>query len=376
MIDRRLINNFDWLLLMVVLIIASIGVLNLYSATFSTYGGIGQRIYVKQIYWVIMGLCCMIASLSFDYHKFQSYAYPAYFINLFFLVVVLVIGRAISGSQRWINLGFFSYQPSESMKVILIMVLAKYSCLNEVKDGYSLRDLVTPALLVLMPAVLILKEPDLGSAFILVLLSSIMFLFVRIKWKTLTLITISGIAAAPLAWHFMKDYQRNRILTFISPDNDPLGAGYHIIQSKIAVGSGQFWGKGFLKGTQSQLKFLPEQHTDFAFSVLAEEWGLMGSLVLILLFLILVLWGLNIAQRSRDQYGNMLAFGVVSYLFLEIVINVGMVTGVLPVVGIPLPLISYGGSSVISTMISLGILMNISMRRFIFHSAGSGQETS
>ncbi|MEJ2588758.1 MAG: FtsW/RodA/SpoVE family cell cycle protein, partial [Deltaproteobacteria bacterium] len=223
-----------------------------------------------------------------------------------------------------------------------------------------------PFLLIAVPFVLILKEPDLGSALFIGLVSFSMVLFVKVHWKSILIFLFSCTAAAPLIWFKLKEYQQMRILTFLRPDMDPLGSGYHINQSKIAIGSGWLWGKGFLNGTQTRLHFLPEQHTDFAFSVLAEEWGLVGGVVLLMIYLFMILWGLNIVKSSKDRFGAILAFGIVASIFWQVVINVGMVTGLLPVVGIPLALFSYGGSSLVTTMAILGLLMNISMRRFMF----------
>jgi rod shape determining protein RodA len=229
-----------------------------------------------------------------------------------------------------------------------------------------LRDLWQPFLLIVIPFVLILKEPDLGTALLLVVVCFSVILFVKMHWRSLVILVVSALSVAPFIWFELKEYQQLRILSFLRPDMDPLGSGYHINQSKIAIGSGLFWGKGFLKGTQTRLHFLPEQHTDFAFSVLGEEWGFVGSVLLLLLYLFLILWGLNIAKNSKDKFGSILAICIVASIFWQVVVNVGMVAGLLPVVGIPLVLFSYGGSSLISTMAALGLLMNISMRRFMF----------
>jgi len=210
------------------------------------------------------------------------------------------------------------------------------------------------------------KQPDLGTALIIVALSFSILLFSRMKWRSLLVLTLSGLCAAPFLWMHLKEYQQRRILTFLSPDLDPLGAGYHINQSKIAIGSGMAWGKGFLNGTQTRLHFLPEQHTDFAFSVLAEEWGFVGGVCLLVLYVFLILWGIHIALSSKDKFGTIIALGIVAIIFWQTVINVGMTTGLLPVVGIPLVFFSYGGSSILSTMVGMGLLMNISMRRFMF----------
>jgi rod shape determining protein RodA len=220
-------------------------------------------------------------------------------------------------------------------------------------------------MLTIIPFLLIVKQPDLGTAMVVALIAGSMTVFVKIERRSLLYFIVSGMLTVPLVWFFMKGYQKNRILTFLNPDRDPLGAGYHIIQSKIAIGSGMFTGKGFLKGTQNALSFLPEQHTDFIFSVLAEEWGLVGCMVLLVIFLMLIIWALNVAHRCRDPFGTILAVGVTAMIFWQVFINIGMAMGLMPVVGVPLPFISYGGSSIITTMICIGLLMNVSMRRFM-----------
>ena len=229
-----------------------------------------------------------------------------------------------------------------------------------------MKHLPLPFLLLLLPMGLILKQPDLGTAIILLLVFFSILIFVKIRWSSLLTIGLAGGAAVPLLWSFLKEYQKKRIITFFNPDLDPLGAGYHLIQSKIAVGSGGIIGKGFMKGTQCKLGFLPEQQTDFIFSALGEEWGLIGSLFIVGLYFVLILWGLRIAVQAKDRFGAILAFGVVAMLFWHVFINIGMVLGMMPVVGIPLPLLSYGGSFLISTLIGVGLLLNVSMRRYLF----------
>jgi rod shape determining protein RodA len=259
----------------------------------------------------------------------------------------------------------FSFQPSELVKLTIIIALARYFSEKDTERELGLGDLIGPVLIVAVPSLLILKQPDLGTAlFLVILLMSVVMLF-KIRRKLIMLFTGSGIIVIPLFWFFLKDYQRKRILTFLNPELDPLGSGYHIIQSIIAIGSGGMFGKGYLKGTQTQLKFLPEQQTDFVFSVFAEEWGFLGVLILIFLFLALILWGLKIARRSKDMSGMMMAYGVTMYVFWEIFINIGMVLGILPVVGIPLPFMSYGGSSMVVLMMGIGLLINVSIRRFV-----------
>jgi rod shape determining protein RodA len=367
MFDRRLLQNFDWILLLILVLIGTVSVLNLYSATFPLKEMGSSQIFVKQIYWFLIGFAVLLIMTTFDYHLMETLAYPLYIFALILLILVLLLGDVRSGSQRWLSIGGMSFQPSELAKIAVVIVLAKFFDEHGQVNEYGLRELWQPFLLTAMPAVLILREPDLGTALCLAIVAFSILLFVKIKWKSLLTLILISLSTAPLIWHFLlKEYQRNRILIFINPDKDPLGAGYHINQSKIAIGSGLFWGKGFLKGTQTRLHFLPEQHTDFAFSVFAEEWGFIGSLCLLLLYLFLMLWGINIAKNSKDKFGAIIALGIIAIIFWQLVINVSMVTGLLPVVGIPLVMVSYGGSSIVMAMAGMGLLMNISMRRFMF----------
>jgi len=365
MIDRRLFTHFDWTLLGIVLLLASIGILNIYS---TTSGGeiSGTPLYLKQIFWLLIGLAVMVVIAFTEYRFYLDFAYIVYTVAFFFLLVVMGYGIITSGAQRWIKIGSVSFQPSEFVKISLIFVLAKFFQRPPAREGYSLRDLPIPFLLLLLPMGLILKQPDLGTSIILLLVFFSILIFVKTRWSSLLTIGLGGAAILPLSWSFLKEYQKRRIITFFNPELDPLGAGYHIIQSKIAVGAGGIIGKGFMKGTQCRLGFLPEQQTDFIFSALGEEWGLIGSLIIVGLYFILILWGLRIAVQSKDRFGAILSFGVVAMLFWHIFINIGMVLGVMPVVGIPLPLISYGGSFLLSTFIGIGLLLNVSMRRYLF----------
>ncbi len=366
MFDRRLLLHFDWILVLILLLLATASVMNLYSATFPTRASGGTPIFVKQIYWFLMGFAVMLAMTTFDYHLLARVAYPAYFFSLALLILVSLIGGVYSGSQRWLSLGGLSIQPSEITKISLVILLARYFNDHFRPGGYRLRDLWQPFLLTGVPCLLIVKQPDLGTSLTVLIVAFSMILFAKVKWKSLLILFITSVVSVPFLWFTLKEYQQKRILTFLNPEMDPLGAGYHINQSKIAIGSGLTWGKGFLKGTQTRLHFLPEQHTDFAFSVLGEEWGFVGGLVLLLLYLFLILWGLGIARNSRDRFGTLIAIGVVAILFWQLAINVCMTTGLLPVVGIPLVLVSYGGSSIVSIMAGMGLLLNISMRRFMF----------
>ena len=309
MFDRRLIQNFDWVLLLLLLLITAVSLTNLYSAVDPIRDSGGSQIFIKQVYWFLIGYAIFFIMATFDYHLIERMAYPIYFFSVSLLVTVLVTGKVFSGSQRWISLGGIAFQPSEFAKIALVVILAKFFTSQGEYTEYRLRDLWRPFILVAIPFVLILKEPDLGTALMLVIIFGSMVLFMKVKWRSIMLVLIAAIPLIPFIWFSLKEYQQQRILTFIKPENDPLGAGYHIIQSKIAVGSGLLTGKGYMKGTQTRLHFLPEQHSDFAFSVLAEEWGFIGSFILITLYLLLILWALNIAKNSKDMFGSILSVG-------------------------------------------------------------------
>lgn len=365
MIDRRLFIHFDWGLLGIVLLIASIGILNLYSVT-SNGETTGTPLYLKQVLWLAIGLGAMLVIAFVEYRFYTDFAYIVYTTAVVLLILVLGYGIITSGAQRWVKMGPLTFQPSEFVKISLILALAKFFQRYPGREGYSLKHLAFPFFLLFLPMILILKQPDLGTAIILFLVFFSILIFVKVRWSSLITLGVIGVSILPLVWRFLKDYQKLRIITFFNPDLDPLGASYHLIQSKIAVGSGGIIGKGFMKGTQSKLGFLPEQHTDFIFSALGEEWGLVGCFIVVGLYFLLILWGLRIAVGSKDRYGAILCFGVVAMLFWHTFINIGMVLGLMPVVGIPLPLLSYGGSFLLSTLIGIGLLLNVSMRRFLF----------
>ncbi len=365
MFDRRLIQNFDWGLLALTVALSAIGALSLYSAVTAGLVNPDKTVYYKQLIWLAAGLAVLTTILFVSYKSMERWAYFIYFICILLLIAVLFFGSVGGGSQRWLVFGPVSIQPSELAKVAVIIILAQYYSKHADSRGFVIRDLIIPFILIAIPFFLIVKQPDLGTAMIIVIIAGSMTLYVKVERRTLFLMAFLGLIAGFLFWFLLKEYQKNRILTFLNPDRDPLGAGYHIIQSKIAIGSGMITGKGYLKGTQNALSFLPEQHTDFIFSVLAEEWGFAGSVCLLMLFLLLILWGLKTAYGCRDSFGTILAVGITAMLFWQVFINIGMVMGLMPVVGVTLPFISYGGSSVITFYICVGILLNIGMRRFI-----------
>ena len=365
MFDRRLIYHFEWVLLLTVLLLAGIGIINLYSATANwAYGA--PPLYIKQLVWLGGGLVVALLVCLFDYRHLQYLAVHSYLVGVGLLIAVALLGHTTMGATRWIHLGFINVQPSEVIKVAIILLFARLLSKTASPQGFDMKDLWRPALWLLLPTVLILKQPDLGTTVMVVLIALTMLMFAGLRRPTIIWLSILALVTLVLGWFGLHDYQRARVRTFLNPEADPLGSGYHIIQSKIAVGSGGLFGKGFLEGTQAQLSFLPERHTDFAFSVFAEEWGFVGCLLLLLLYLFLVAWGLYIARRASDQFGLFLALGVTAMFFWHIVVNLAMVIGLLPVVGVPLPFFSYGGTSMVTMMLGVGLLMNVSMRRFMF----------
>ncbi|HER62552.1 MAG TPA: rod shape-determining protein RodA, partial [Desulfobacteraceae bacterium] len=322
-------------------------------------------IFYKQLYILLFGVALNLILISFDYRELETLGFLFYGIVILLLIYAAFFVHSVAGTQRWINLGFFRLQPSEPAKLIMVIVLAGYFSRREVGQGLRFRDIIKPGILTLLPFVLILIQPDLGTALMLVILYVSMILFFKLRMSAICIMGVLGSAAVFVLWKYLlKDYQRRRIETFLNPEADPTNQGYQIMQSKIAVGSGEVFGKGFMEGTQGHLHFLPERHTDFAFSVWAEEWGFSGSVFFLGCYFFMLLWGINIAMSSRDKFGVLLAFGLVMLIFWQAVINLMMIMGFLPVVGIPLPLFSYGGSSLLTTLIAIGLLMNIRMRRF------------
>ncbi len=363
--DRRLISHFDWVLFLLILALLSVGVLAVYSATYD-----GHRRFspfaVRQLSWATMGLICMLVAFAIDYRRLDRWVYIIYGISMLLLVLVPILGSFGGGARRWINFGVFSLQPSELAKVALLLVLARFYHRHAPIGGYRLLDLFVPALLTAIPTGLVLAEPNLGTAVILSLLFATLTFAAGIRFGSLALAATAGGSILPILWRHMKPYQKQRVLSFLNPDQDPLGAGYHMIQSKITIGSGMVWGKGFLQGTQNRLDFLPEKHTDFVFAVVAEEWGFVGASFLLILYGALMAKLLAIAWQAHDRFGFCLAIGAVSVIFWQLLINLGMNLGVLPVVGVPLPLLSYGGSSLLTVMMCLGLALNVSTRRFLF----------
>ncbi len=366
MLDRRMAANIDWISLVLIVILGAIGVVNLYSAA-SSFQTAGSAVYLKQLYWMLLGFGVMLLVAIIGYQRLCSLSLVFYAVVVILLVAVLIWGKVIGGSQRWLLIGPLRLQPSELARLAVVLVLAQYFQRRDFGQPYTLRRLIVPAMIAMVPAVLILKQPDLGTSLMILAVAGSVILINGIRLSSLAIASGTLLAVLPLAWSFLKDYQKRRIFSFLDPESDPLGAAYHLIQSKIAVGSGGFWGKGFMAGTQTQLHFLPEQHTDFAFSVLNEEWGFIGGVVVLGLLAALVYRGIVQATRTKDRAGLLCVIGGTAMIFWPTFINVGMVLGLAPVVGIPLPFVSYGGSNMLTVMAALGLIQSVSMRRYVFH---------
>jgi rod shape determining protein RodA len=365
-LDRRMLLHFDWTIFTVALALGGVGLISVLSATWTGAHHPFDPLVVRQLIWIGVGVALMTAAALFDYRALNSYAYPFYAITLALLVAVAVVGNSTGGSRRWINLGVLKLEPSEIAKLAVVLVMVHYLREEPPRGGWRAHQMIIPAILLAIPAVLVLKQPDLGTALILVLITGTLIFVSGLNWRTMAVVLLGTVLAAPVSWHYLKPYQRERLVSFVNPQSDPLGSGYHIIQSEIAIGSGGSWGKGLFNGTQARLNFLPEQTTDFIFAVYAEEFGFAGSMLLLGLYAALISRGLWIAQHARDRFGALLALGVSGVIFWQVAINVGMASGMLPVVGITLPLVSYGGSSMIAMMTAAGLLISINMRRYLF----------
>ena len=358
---REKIRQINMSLLAMITAVACIGFLTLYSAA----QGSLEPWALKQMIRFAMGMALLLTAALVDIRHWMRHSYTLYGISVALLIAVQIRGTIGMGAQRWIDLGFIQLQPSELMKVSLIMALARYYHGQAPEDFRRLTNLIPPLIMVLIPVGLVLKQPDLGTALMLLMSSAAMFFIAGVRMWIFGVALAGGLGAIPVAWQFLHDYQRQRLIIFLNPDQDPLGAGYHITQSKIALGSGGVLGKGYMMGTQSRLNFLPEKQTDFIFTMFAEEWGMLGAVVLLLLYSILVAWGYSIAMRCRSQYSRLLSLGVVTTFFLYFFINSAMVMGLVPVVGVPLPLISYGGTAMLSLLFGFGLVMSAHIHRDI-----------
>ena len=366
--SKRFLRRIDFVLLIASAAIVIYGVITISSATHINTPGEERFWFVqRQGIFAVVNAILAVLFMNFDYRGLSQHGKALYIFNLIMLVAVMLFGHAALGAQRWIQIGPISIQPSEFSKLIMIICMA---AILEERMGKlnTVQDLIPIAAYVGLPFLLVLKQPDLGTSLVFMAIFFGMIIACGMPWRIFTGIIIAGVVAFPFLWHFMKDYQKMRIMVFLDPNVDPLGSGYHIIQSKIAIGSGMLFGKGLFEGTQSQLNFLPENHTDFIFAVVGEEFGFVGAVVLLLMYLIVLWRGIQIAKEAGDIFGRLLAVGITSMLAFHVLVNVGMTTGIMPVTGIPLPLMSYGISSLTTNILAIAILLNIHMHRqkFIF----------
>ncbi len=351
--------RLDWGLVLLIAIVGAVGLAMLYSAA----NGSWQPWAGKQAIRLGVAAFIMIAAALVDIRVWLRLAYPLYGVILALLVGVGLRGAIGMGAQRWIDLGVIQLQPSELMKVALVLALARYfHAMDRETIGKPWR-LIPPAAMILVPAALVLRQPDLGTALMLVLGGAAMFFLAGVRWWMFVLVGAAGGGAVPLIWRHLRDYQKTRITSFLNPESDPLGAGYHSLQSKIAIGSGSEFGKGFMAGTQAHLNFLPEKQTDFIFTMFAEEFGLVGGLALLFVYLLIFIYGFAVAFSSRNNFGRLLALGITVNFALYVFINMAMVMGLIPVVGVPLPLVSYGGTAMLTVMFGFGLLMSVHIHR-------------
>ncbi|HET6515633.1 MAG TPA: rod shape-determining protein RodA [Thermodesulfovibrionales bacterium] len=366
-IDRLLLKNFDWVTLGLITALSVIGVMTIYSATRSPLSGEMPSFYIKQVYWLVLSILVLIAFVSFDYIWLSRLSPLFYGIGISLLVLVFFLGRTGMGAQRWLNAGIFSFQPSEVFKLIYVIAIARH--LSALQEKIGLLSLIKMfLLLVALPLILIIKQPDLGTGVILLFVFLLVTAAKGLQKKVIALLIVLGLISVPflgnIFWEGLKDYQKNRLVVFLEPDVDPSGVGYHINQSKVAIGSGKVFGKGYLRGTQGPFRFLPEKHTDFVFAVFAEEWGFAGSGFLLFLYLAFILRGLDTARKAKDDFGRLLAMGISLMFAVYFFVNIGMTLGIMPVVGVPLPFMSYGGTALLTNFIAAGVLINIRTRRF------------
>ena len=360
---RRAMGQLDWVLIFVTLALSAFGVLMIFSSIQTNTALLEEALHWKQLIWISVGVVSVTLILLFDYHHFTRLAYIFYFLLVALLVLVLISGKMVYGAKRWLVLGPMRFQPSEFSRLAIILVLARYFGSRENTEPLEFRELILPFIFVAIPFILVARQPDLGTSLMTVMVAAVMLIIVGVRARVFLSIAAMGFIVAPVGWLSLRDYQKNRILTVFNPEADPLGSGYQSLQSKIAVGSGEIWGKGLFQGTQSRLHFLPEKHTDFIFSVLSEELGFIGATVLLILFLIFIHRCIQTALNAGDKEGLLIAVGVATSFFLYIFLNIGMTVGLIPIVGIPLSLVSYGGSSLLASFLAVGLLLNVRLRR-------------
>ncbi|MBI2342002.1 MAG: rod shape-determining protein RodA [Deltaproteobacteria bacterium] len=364
---KKQIEHVNWALIIIVSVLTVIGLINLYSAL-NVWGEAGNlKLVWFQMLWTVIGIIFLLILSFSDYRIFERLAYALYVISIIFIILPLFVGGTVAGHKSWLGIGGFGIQPSEFAKVLTLIVLAKYFSENPNPDGFGFVELIKPFVIAIIPAVIVTLQGDFGSALFFVLIFASLAWFAGIRKDVILIIAAFGILISVAGYHyFLSDYQKARITTFINPSFDVKGRGYHIAQSRIAVGSGKIFGKGYLKGNINKLKYLPEKHTDFVFPVLAEEWGFVGTCVTLLFYYALLAAAIEIAKQARDRFGTFIAVGIGSYFFWQITINIGGVLGLMPLTGVTLPLLSYGGSSTISVFASIGLLLGVSKKRFVF----------
>ena len=359
---HRYLRNLDWILIWTILLLTGIGMVLIASATHGDALVSGSNRFVqRQGLFLLVDVLLAAGIISLDYHSLKRLALPLYGFTVLLLLGVMFFGHASLGAQRWIQIGPATFQPSEFSKAFMIVCLAAF--LDEHSEYLEQwKDYLPACLFMVIPFVLVLRQPDLGTALVFVAIAFSMFWVCGFKLKWIGVLTAMFACATPVLWQFLHEYQRNRIRVFLDPELDPFGAGYHVIQSKIAIGSGMLWGKGWMQGTQSQLDFLPENHTDFIFAVAGEEFGFIGAVIILLLYMLLIWRGLTIALNAEDRFGTLLAAGITGMYLFHVLVNVGMTIGIMPVTGVPLPFLSYGVSSLTTNMLLAGVLQNINVR--------------
>ncbi|MBX3182061.1 MAG: rod shape-determining protein RodA [Polyangiaceae bacterium] len=361
-------DHFDWPLFLVCATIGVVGIVNLYSAT-SVYLEVARKkaladIYVSQVYWMVVGVLLAILASAIDYRHFERFAYAFYAVGMATLVALLMFGTGIRGAVRWVEIGSFTFQPSEFTKILLVLAVARAVHDDPRTEPRRVLDLWLPGVLTAIPFFLILRQPDLGTALVHVMVVLSIMAMTKVRRGSLIALIVGISAFSVFAWNYLlHDYQKARVTAFLDPEADKTGSGWHAFQSKTAIGNGGFTGQGFMQGTQNQFGFLPDQFSDFPFAVFAEDWGFVGSALLLALYAFLCIWAVHIASQAKDRFGAALAIGMGAIIFWHTLANIGMVLGVMPVTGITLPFFSYGGSSMLSMCIACGLLMNVSMRR-------------
>jgi len=362
-IDKRKLKNFDFILLLIIFLINICGILAIYSASYDMADGTFYSYYKKQILWFIMGILVFLFFSVVSYKRWIEYAYILYALGIILLILVLIIGHVGMGAQRWINIGGFRLQPSETFKIIFVIILA-YNFRDLSAKNLTFIDIIKKSSILIPPFILIFLQPDLGTAVIFLAVWGMVLLYRGITKWTFIFSLLAFIFSLPLLWFNLKAYQKNRVLTFLNPERDPFGSGYHVIQSKVAIGSGGVFGKGFLQGTQTHLKFLPERHTDFIFSLINEEFGLIGGSIILLLFILLIYRIIQNAIETSEPTAKIICIAVASVTFFQVFVNSAMTVSLMPVVGIPMPFISYGGSSMLTFMALMGLVNSTKIRKF------------